>query len=118
MFILGLPGELLDGRIVTQPKGATTHGAFARQKYNPGPGDLVHPAFIVPVNRDQISEQETNTTIIIRSKRRSAKYYSEITERHTATDFPDDFSIDNRRRSLVPANEIRFAVRPLSPRSR
>jgi hypothetical protein len=67
MFILGLPGELLDGGIVTQPKGATTHRAFARQKYNPGPGDLVHPAFIVPVNHDQISEQEMNMTIIIRS---------------------------------------------------
>jgi hypothetical protein len=73
MFILGLPVELLDGGIVTQPKGATTHRAFARQKYNPGPGDLVHPAFIVPVNHDKISEQEMNITIKIRHMQLSAK---------------------------------------------
>jgi hypothetical protein len=66
-IILRLPGELLGGRIVTQPKGATTHYAFARQKYNPGRGDLVHPAFILPVSRYKISEQEMNMPMIIRT---------------------------------------------------
>src|SRR5215510_12524510 len=100
MFILGLPGELLDGRIVTQPKGATTHGAFARQKYNPGRGGPVHPVFILPVNYDHTSEQEMNIPIIIRILSHIVEYFSFIFEFHTTPDFPADLTIDNGRRSL------------------